>query len=249
MHTAEDFWAAVDRSGDCWLWRGRCSSRKGRPSVRWEGRTNDARRVALALVGQPTKPGDWVRPVCGVPLCVRPNHSIVLDGHARLSEAERFAAYVEKTETCWLWRGSLHTGGYGVFRSRGRLQRAHRFSWELENGPIPAGALMCHTCDIRLCVNPAHLYVGSHATNNADLWARHPNAEALRAAYRERVRGETNGNAKLSDEDVRDIRRRIAAGDMQARIAKEHGVSPSTIANIRTGRTWRHRGHERTADG
>ena len=71
---------------------------------------------------------------------------------------ERFWEKVEKTETCWLWTAAKYPGGYGVFGIHPKVMKAaHRFSWELANGPIPEGLWVLHKCDVRHCVRPDHL--------------------------------------------------------------------------------------------
>ncbi len=84
---------------------------------------------------------------------------------------ERFTAKVKRTPGCWLWQGSLTPLGYGQFSYLGD-QRAHRASWRIFCGEIPSGMFVLHRCDVRNCVNPEHLFLGTQADNIRDKVAK-----------------------------------------------------------------------------
>jgi carbonic anhydrase/acetyltransferase-like protein (isoleucine patch superfamily) len=135
---------------------------------------------------------------------------------------------IESGSGCWLWRGSLHANGYGKFSIGMRTLLAHRASYELFVGTIPSKMFVCHRCDVRSCVNPEHLFVGSHAENMLDMRQK---------GRAHKVIGSMARNAKLSEDDVIDIRN--SDGSVKA-LSVLYGVSHGLISDVRHGKKWRH---------
>lgn len=140
---------------------------------------------------------------------------------------------------CWLWTGASYTNGYGhakVPKTR-RTTGAHRLSWTLFNGVIPKGMDVCHKCDTRACVNPAHLFIGTRGENIRDCVrkGRHWHGPARRA----RMSGENSSLSKLTRPLARDMREAYSSGATQAQIARAFSVSTSLVSKVVRNEAWR----------
>ena len=146
---------------------------------------------------------------------------------------KRFWDKVDKSGDCWLWTACIASHGYGQFHiAKSRpVVRAHRFAWQLEHGSIPAGLCVLHSCDVKACVNPAHLFLGTQADNVRDMIAKRRISDR---------RGAMNSSAKLDEEAVRVIRIYVEHGHEQNALARHMGISYTTVRNIMTRQTWKH---------
>lgn len=134
---------------------------------------------------------------------------------------------------CWLWTGALEGKGYGHFRAGRTDRRAHHVALELAGVTVPKGLEGMHTCDVRNCVNPAHLQIGTHEQNMADM-----------AAKGRQARGVMTKRNKLTEEQALYVkahyRKTAARKGNGSVIAKELGVSPSAVYAIGRGDAWTH---------
>lgn len=150
---------------------------------------------------------------------------------------ERFWRHVALHPTgCWEWTAGLNSAGYGQFKPVSRMAPdcAHRFSWLLHFGPIPAGLFVCHRCDNPRCVRPDHLFLGTSADNMRD---------AIRKGRRGRaqarwIRATIARVRKLSPSDIAEARRRHAAGESCRSIARSFNVAHTTITRLINGTQW-----------
>ena len=142
-----------------------------------------------------------------------------------LSKADRSGG----ADSCWNWRGCIHASGYGHFGMRsGKTLAAHRFSFEAFVGALPADMRVCHRCDNRACVNPAHIFLGTDADNCRD--------KMVKGRHR-CGRGERNRHALITESDVIAIR---AATGTHKDIARRFGLSVRQTGKIVRGEAWRH---------
>lgn len=129
---------------------------------------------------------------------------------------------------CWPWSGHRDAEGYGTIKFRGKIYKAHRLAFELANGAIDPNRPVCHACDNPPCGNPAHLWQGTNAENNADR-----NAKGRQAL------GERSNRSRLTAADVRLIRS-LEGAMSYPQIAQRFGVSDHAIHCIIRRKTWRH---------
>jgi ribosome-binding protein aMBF1 (putative translation factor) len=142
--------------------------------------------------------------------------------------------YVVSEEGCWEYQGVIHGHGYGIISLRvssrptaALAARAHRVSYAFYNGVDPAEMHVCHKCDNRKCLNPDHLFLGTHQDNMRD------------KGVKGRVKGEANPNSKLTLGVVKDVVKAILEGKSNPTIAKSCKVKHNQISRIRHGKAWK----------
>jgi hypothetical protein len=156
------------------------------------------------------------RKLRGIPAYARPP----LQASDSIDWTNRFWSKVhpEALSGCWLWHGSVNKDGYGTAGGRGARTTAHRLALAWAIGPLPPGMVVRHKCDVPACVNPDHLLLGTHADNMKDCVDRG-----------RKPRGEACSYSKLTDAQRAEARRRALAGEAIPDLAREYGVSHSTL--------------------
>lgn len=151
-----------------------------------------------------------------------------------MTSEERFWSKVQKSgpNDCWIFTGRGRADGdYGLIKVSGRRVGAHRFSWEIANGrKVPSNKIVRHTCDNPPCVNPAHLELGTRKQNAADMVARGRNFIAC---------GTSNGNAKLTEEEVLEIRRLRNDGWSIPKLAAKFNLTTTPVWRIVNRYSWK----------
>lgn len=158
---------------------------------------------------------------------------------------ERFWSKVDRRgpDDCWPWRGDTTTGGYGRLVFRGRNYAAHRLALVIDRDcDLEPDQLACHSCDNRVCCNPKHLWAGTNADNLADMARKGRAVSGVRdESLVKHVKGEQHPNSKLTADDVRELRRRFAAGGVSlAELAEDYGIKPRHAWCIKERKYWAH---------
>jgi len=150
----------------------------------------------------------------------------------------------EPNTGCWLWTMNANRQGYGKVKLLGKTAFAHRASYLAFNGPIIGNLQVCHHCDVPACVNPSHLFLGTSADNHRDRNRKGRQArgdrQGLRRHPHKSPKGELNGGAKLTAEQVLAIRTKLSDGVSTRVIAQEYGMSIPAIQFISRRKTWKH---------
>lgn len=158
----------------------------------------------------------------------------------RLPTAERFWNKVRRGDAseCWPWTAYRNVHGYGLFGLGPKLVLAHRFVWTITHGDIPDGAAILHHCDTPPCVNPSHLFLGDQPANVRDMISKGRDRKSIgdghwTRRHPERLWGARNPNARLSDEQVAQMRVLWDAGGVTfVALGRQFGVNPTTARNI-----------------
>lgn len=142
---------------------------------------------------------------------------------------ERVTLQTELRGECHIFTGHTDECGYGRIHNGRKLVRLHRATWEREHGQIEPGMEVCHECDTPACINPDHLFLGTHKENIEDCVRKGRNQ-----------RGSQKYNAKLTEDTVRAIKAAMARGATNAALGREHGISACCMSRIRHGIKWKH---------
>jgi hypothetical protein len=129
---------------------------------------------------------------------------------------------------CWIWMGAINQYGYGIVNFESKSSLAHRISYKLAGNPIPEDLCLCHSCDVRSCVNPKHLWIGDRNDNAKDMLSKN------RMPKRP---GEKHNMAKLTDKEAVEI---YKSKEKNIALAKKYKVDPCTISAIKTGYRYSH---------
>lgn len=143
-----------------------------------------------------------------------------------------FWEYVDKRnkDECWNWLAAKTTAGYGEYRVNGKVWYTHRYSWFLESGEIPDNLFVLHRCDNPSCVNPKHLFLGTHLDNLKDMRQKGRGSGP---------KGDKNASAKLCEADIVEIRKLFSQGNSRASIARQFKVAWHSINKVLNGKRWK----------
>lgn len=154
--------------------------------------------------------------------CVNPNHLI--------NRKEYFDSFINKDGECWNWTGEIK-GGYGYFSINHINLPVHRLMYEKYKGKITKGKCVCHSCDNTKCVNPDHLWLGSHSDNMKDM---------IQKERGNKSKGEAHYNSKINEQQVLEIKKQLSHGLSMRQIERNLKISYRIIQHIKHGTTWAH---------
>lgn len=216
-------------SGDCWVWLGSVN-KIGRPQITFDRRNKEEGKMLTFFPHEilyEQKYGElevrYLDNTCGNLRCVNPDHQSPRTLERRLLSE----IYIDDNQ-CWNWKGTFAPSGYGTITVEGKTKMVHRVSYEFHSGEtIPTGMMVCHKCDNRGCINPSHLYIGTHNDNMRDM------------SDSDILKGEKNPKSILTQGQVMEIKQLIRERKVVYRkIAERYGVSRQAIKDIASGRTW-----------
>lgn len=150
---------------------------------------------------------------------------------SRISILDEFLNFINtmgNKDNCWLWEKTVNKNGYAILYHSKSI-KLHRYSYEYFNGKIENGLYVCHKCDIRNCINPNHLFLGTHKDNMDDM---------IKKDRHNVAKGESHYCSKLKCNDIYEIKIMLQKGIRIVVIAKKYHVSPGAISKIKHNRSW-----------
>lgn len=241
----------------CWLWAGNTNT-GGYGQVSYNGKYILCHRATYEYAYGVIPDGYIIRHACNEKLCVRPEHLIIgtysdnqrdrileTNNIPNLLRSSKFRAnkkyftelemrfwskvsIPENKEYCWVWIANKDDKGYGKFHHNETMMKAHRVSWILHYGDIPDGMCVCHTCDNRDCVNPNHLWLGTHQDNMKD------RTQKKRSNFN--IRGDKNHSAKYTQEQIENIIKLKEEGYSRHQISDKLNIPYLYIKRVLSGK-------------
>lgn len=159
----------------------------------------------------------------------RKGNSLTEKSVYQMSDLEKLAEkYTVSSNGCWEWKKPRPDGRANTFLYQGKVQIAYRAAWKIYNGPIPDNLCVLHHCDNGLCVNPNHLFLGTHKDNYEDMRLKGRSNTA---------KGESKKSSKLTEKDIIEIKTSLLS---RKELTLKFGVNRQTIADVLEGKTWKH---------
>lgn len=235
--TPIEFWKKVDKTlgpDKCWPWLGAVSKKGGAGKARLNYKCVGAHFLAYYYTNGHFPDERGLDRLCQTRSCCNPTHYKLGP-----TQDERFWSFVNKNGpvpnhcpnlgNCWVWKGHCRNFGHGTFWANKQKTSPHRYSYTLHNGPIPSGLGVLHKCDTPGCCRPDHLFLGDQSANMQDA-----------ASKGRTTQGTKNSRAKLTEDQVREIRQLVASGERRESVATKFGLSKNAVTPIVNGTGWKH---------
>lgn len=155
-----------------------------------------------------------------------------------LGVIQRFIDKIEYSQDgCWHWTGAVRgKSGYGAFKYRGKVQSTHRVAYMIFVEEIPDSLHVCHQCDNRLCVNPDHLFLGTHSDNMKDAYKKGRVSPPMGIQF---TKGNIPSNATITEKEAKQVKKAIIDGKRLVDISRDLGIKYMTVVDVKRGKSFR----------